>query len=123
MDNQAANWKNMASVADGTANTFAVGEAIPAWCQWTWWYWWNASTATCAVPLNYKPPSVLAKTASMESLAGDYTNNYSFMSRHPTGGQFVMCDGAVKFVVETIDLTIYRQLATVSGGESAQLPQ
>ena len=122
-DGHGANWKTFASVADGTANTFAVGEAIPAWCSHTWWWWFNGTTATCCVPLNYKPLSVLNNTTSMEAEKHNWPDNYSFMSRHPTGGQFTMADGGVKFVSETIDLNIYRGLASVSGSEKAQLPQ
>jgi prepilin-type processing-associated H-X9-DG protein len=59
----------------------------------------------------------------MEAQKDNWPDNYSFMSRHPTGGQFCMADGAVKFVVETIDINIYRNISTVSGSESSQLPQ
>jgi prepilin-type N-terminal cleavage/methylation domain-containing protein len=120
--NSSANWRTSASMTDGSSNTFAVGEALPAWCSHTSWFHSNESTATCAIPLNYKPPAVLAKTASMEGLATNWVDNYSFMSRHPLGAQFCLGDGSVRFVSDTIDLNIYRQLATVAGNEPAQLP-
>jgi prepilin-type N-terminal cleavage/methylation domain-containing protein/prepilin-type processing-associated H-X9-DG protein len=133
-DNQAsvnAGFHDFAFITDGTANTFAVGEAVPRWCTHTWWWWFNGATATCGIPLNYKPPSVLAQDAavtpsgfaSLEAAWGNWENNYSFFSRHPNGAQFGMCDGAVKFVPDTVDFTLYKRLATAAGGRPAQLPQ
>jgi len=99
-------------IRDGTTNTFAIGEAIPAWCAFSAWYWWDGCTATCAIPLNYKKPGVDPKNNSQ-----DWSYNYSFMSRHPGGGNFCMCDGSVRFINEEIELETYRGLATIDGGE------
>ncbi|MHC2068975.1 DUF1559 family PulG-like putative transporter [Bremerella sp. T1] len=40
-----------------------------------------------------------------------------FGSRHPAGTNFVFADGSAHLITETIDLDIYRALATRSGGE------
>jgi len=103
-------------VTDGTSNTFAVGEAIPELCTHTWWFWYNATTATCAIPLNF-PLKRIPKFADT-----DWPNNYSFMSRHPGGGSFAMCDASVRFISESIDLPTYRGLATISSSETVALP-
>jgi hypothetical protein len=47
---------------------------------------------------------------------------YSFRSRHPGGTQFVMADSSIRFVRASIDLNIYRAVATKRGGEAVQLP-
>ncbi|OYW15364.1 MAG: hypothetical protein B7Z55_15090, partial [Planctomycetales bacterium 12-60-4] len=105
---------NIGQVRDGTSNTFAVGEALPARCTHTSWYHFNHVTATCAVPLNYyQKDQTIAPT--------DWPNNYSFASTHVGGGHFLMADGAVKFISENIDLTMYRNLATISGDEVATI--
>jgi len=40
-----------------------------------------------------------------------------FGSRHPAGTNFVFADGSAHLITETIDLDVYRALATRSGGE------
>ncbi|MEX0794603.1 MAG: DUF1559 domain-containing protein [Pirellulaceae bacterium] len=40
-----------------------------------------------------------------------------FGSRHPAGTNFVLADGSAHLITETIDLQVYRALATRSGGE------
>ena len=101
-------------ITDGTSTTFAVGEAVPAWCTHTWWYWFNGSTATCAVPLN--APARPGRT--LEQDWGNWPDNYSFMSRHEGGGQFTLADGSVRFVSENIDGDLYKALASIQGSET-----
>ena len=96
-------------VRDGTSTTFAAGESVPEWSWHTWWFSFNASTATCAIPLNswYFP----------EDSLDDWWNNYGFLSRHPQGANFGMVDGSVRFVSENISIRVYHQLGTIQGGE------
>lgn len=100
---------SLADIQDGTSTTFAVGEAVPEWTWHTWWYFFNASTATCAVPLNHwrKPETSLA----------DWFENYSFASRHTGGGHFLLVDGSVRFISENISRDVYRNAATIQGAE------
>lgn len=99
-------------ITDGTSNTFAVGETVAGWTKWAWWFSFNASTGTCAIPLNYKPDGI-----SYEDNITDWRNNYGFMSRHTGGASFALADGSVKFISQSIDLGVYRALATIQGGE------
>ena len=41
-----------------------------------------------------------------------------FRSYHPGGAQFVMADGSVQFIQDSIDGAAYRALATRNGGET-----
>ncbi len=106
----------MFEIRDGTANTFAIGEAVPEFCSWSAWYSYDGVTATCSIPLNYK------KTNDPD-FDDDMANNYGFRSRHTSGANFGMCDASVHFIVNTIDPKVYRGLATIDGGEIVSLPQ
>jgi prepilin-type processing-associated H-X9-DG protein len=46
----------------------------------------------------------------------------SFGSMHSGGANFLMCDGSVRFMPETVDTTIYRALGSRNGGEAASAP-
>jgi hypothetical protein len=112
--NDRVNTTGIRDITDGTSNTFAVGEAVAGRVTHTTWYWFNGSTATCGVPLNNY-------VRNQAITAGDWGNNYSFGSLHVGGGQFLMADGAVRFVSENIDLQLYRNLAGIQDGQVATL--
>lgn len=105
-------------IRDGTTNTFAMGEAVPQWCQYSAWYSFQGSTATCGLPLNYDEDG--SGTEIKRDLTGFVDNPticLGFQSRHPGGGIFCLCDGSCRFIAETIDHETYRALATIDGGE------
>jgi prepilin-type processing-associated H-X9-DG protein len=43
-------------------------------------------------------------------------------SRHPGGVNCLMGDGSVRFVRETVDLTTWRAMGTMNGGETYTVP-
>jgi prepilin-type processing-associated H-X9-DG protein len=43
-------------------------------------------------------------------------------SRHPGGVNCLMGDGSVRFVRETVDLTTWRAMGTMNGGETYSVP-
>lgn len=99
-------------VTDGTSTTYALGETVVGWTKWAWWYSNNAVTGTCAIPFNYVGTSTVPGLPS-----DDWTHAYGFASRHEDGGNFAMVDGSVRFVSELISHPVYRDLATIQGGE------
>ena len=46
-------------------------------------------------------------------------NNGAFMSRHSGGANFALGDGSVRFMPQNMDITLYRNLSTIKGGEVA----
>ncbi len=103
----------IAQVSDGTSHTFAIGEAIPEYCNWSAWYYFAGSTATCAVPMNWKPGG--GKT--LNEIADSWDESMTFRSRHSGGSNFGFLDGHTKFVSQDMAIATYRALATIDGGE------
>ncbi len=46
-----------------------------------------------------------------------------FHSAHPGGANFLMGDGSVNFLSESVDISILRGLSTMAGGEPVALPE
>jgi prepilin-type processing-associated H-X9-DG protein len=103
----------IAQVSDGTSHTFAIGEAIPAYCNWSGWYYFEGAVATCAIPLNWKPGG----GRTLYDIASNWSESMSFRSNHSGGCNFGFLDGHTKFVSQDIELRTYRALATIDGGE------
>jgi prepilin-type N-terminal cleavage/methylation domain-containing protein/prepilin-type processing-associated H-X9-DG protein len=128
---------NFASIIDGLSNTLMASECIQGHANgtnqdlrgFTWWgeaatfETWLApnsplpdleeSSSYCAAiypamaPLN--PPCAL-----YTSTAGTV---YGARSRHPGGVNTLFCDGSVKFMKNTVNLSVWRALSTTQGGE------
>ena len=105
---------SFAEIRDGTSNTFCVGEVIPEWCVWQ--DWGHQSFATTAYPINHRNREFAAGTLS----AWDHNNCIGFRSFHPGGAHFLLCDGSVQYLAETIDYLTYRAMASRAGGETLQ---
>lgn len=101
---------------DGSSNTFMIGEDVPALNYWCTWPYANNAYGTCAIPPNVRPPGGGSYGPN------DWQNTWSFRSRHPGGLNFALADGSVHFVPNSIDLGVYRALATVAGGETVSPP-
>lgn len=112
----------MADIRDGTSHTFAIGESITGGCPWSVWFWFDGSTATCGLPLNAYHQS-LNVTPEDPSFSGNWQLCYGFMSRHKGGANFALCDGSGRFIPESVDLTVYRSMATINGQETVNLPE
>jgi prepilin-type N-terminal cleavage/methylation domain-containing protein/prepilin-type processing-associated H-X9-DG protein len=103
--------RRIASVTDGTSNTFLVGEDY--WDVNTdgghSWAGSIGSSGSTAIPPNYQP-------------GPGWTTMYGFRSRHSGGVQFAFVDGSVHFISDSIALGVYHALGTISGGEVASPP-
>lgn len=43
--------------------------------------------------------------------------NFSFRSKHPNGAMFLLCDGSVRFIGQTINMVTYKRLGSRNKGE------
>ena len=98
----------LTSITDGTSNTYAIGEDVPAQNYHSALFFSNGDYASCHIPLNtfYNPVQ-----------RSNWPIVMSFRSMHTNGANFVMADGSVRFVPKSIDFTQYRATCTRNGGE------
>ncbi len=123
------NWaRRIAEVKDGLSNTLAMGEFVQM-----------DRTGSYASPPGNVRPWILGSSFAMGMYGGmviEYPINADvdrfgegilghwlpLGSFHPGGMNGLLADGSVTFLSESIDLELYRQLATVNGGEVASVP-
>lgn len=104
----------IANMTDGTSNTLMLGEF--SWSGYRFWRpWTRGFYADSRGTLVYLSKNVTYPINSGFSLEW---NDASFGSMHVGGAQFVYGDGSVHFVSETIDMNIYRAVASARGGEA-----
>ena len=100
-------------ITDGLSNTFVVGERWSKWVHSTW---------TGVVPGGWHAPARVVAVASDEFPPNSEENveqqTHNFSSYHPAGTNFLLSDGHVQMITETIDLNVYNALCTRQGGES-----
>jgi prepilin-type N-terminal cleavage/methylation domain-containing protein/prepilin-type processing-associated H-X9-DG protein len=107
---------------DGTSNTLVFGETIPELNKFAMTVSWQGGPNECVTPINHYKS--FPKTGGQSFLGQGLDTNAGvngcrgFMSRHPGGANFLMGDGNVRFLTESIDMiNLYKGLATIQAGE------
>ncbi|MFO0867914.1 MAG: DUF1559 domain-containing protein [Pirellulales bacterium] len=97
----------LAELLDGTSSTLLVGERSARLGYSTW---------TGAVS---EGEEAMARILGIADHAPNHPGAHldDFTSEHPAGTNFLLGDGSVRLIVETIDLGVYQGLATRAGGE------
>jgi prepilin-type N-terminal cleavage/methylation domain-containing protein/prepilin-type processing-associated H-X9-DG protein len=108
---------SFSKIEDGTSKTFMVGECVVEQDYHSAAFFADGDWATCGNPLNYF--IIPAEETAIKNVNWQVARG--FKSLHPGGAQFVMADGSVHFVNESIDHNVYRGLSTRAGGETANL--
>jgi prepilin-type N-terminal cleavage/methylation domain-containing protein len=121
-------------VLDGLSNTIMAGETLPLHSIHNAAFAANYPLAPTNIPINTMKGTgwdgfkvnLNALTSGNYHTVGPnsppYYESHGFKSLHPTGAQFVMGDGSVRFLRQTISYPLFCALGTRKGGESAQLP-
>jgi len=125
--------RRMATITDGTSNTFLVAE-----CAGRNTYWWmgkrqattisNGPWANPAariqvggcdpVDATYPARSAASSTGIPGPKAVNCINGKEIYSLHPSGANVVMCDGSVRHVSANLDISLAYALLTRERGET-----
>lgn len=136
-NNNNTTWaNNIAAITDGTSNTVLLGEAsaqrpstlygLSATNTFPVWAGGNPANAGQARQHNYFRVMDTAYPLNSQNTGADTGGGGMFMDRafnsqHSGGGNFLLCDGSVKFVSSSVDPAAYRAAGTRAGGESISL--
>jgi prepilin-type processing-associated H-X9-DG protein len=101
---------------DGLSNTVLAGETIPSHNCFNGLYSLNFPVASHSVPINIME-SDDGNPANLE-----WSRVAGYKSMHPQGANFVMADGSVHFLNDTIEHRVFAALGSRAGGETVNLP-
>ena len=111
---------NHNDIYDGSSQTFVVGEMLAGEFSAGWVSGTRSSLRnTELLPNDSMSRNWLDHDFDAEALPEGFVGG--FASRHPGGANFVLASGAVRFIVQSIDQTLYRNLANRSDGANMAL--
>lgn len=111
------------AITDGLSNTIFFGEVRPL-CSWHNDNGWatsnngNGYTSTI-IPINYDSCNRAASSSSSDNCGRfcNWNTEAGFRSAHPGGCHFLLGDGGVHFLQETLDHDTYQKLGNKADGE------
>jgi hypothetical protein len=112
--------ERIATVGDGTSNTFAIGERATRTQTNRDTFWACSFNLYSLSSASYTSASLLNDySACVASLSGAdaWPCKYGWGSFHTGVIHFVMCDGSVRPVSTGINMTAFQGLCTIDGGE------
>jgi len=102
------------TISDGTSNTLAEGEVVPDCYNWSSWIYGDTGDFSTSQAINIK------WNECCQSKGGNWLNwrdCSSFKSMHPGGMNGLIVDGSVRFITQTIDMTVFQRLGTIGAGD------
>jgi prepilin-type N-terminal cleavage/methylation domain-containing protein len=110
-------------ISDGTSHTFAVGERGSILTRAAWAG--VVHRGVCTVSPGSPTHSSSVEEGGVQTLAhtgssvvnGPNADPDDFFSAHSAGAYFLMGDGAVRFIKQSINTEVYRGLSSRNGGE------
>jgi prepilin-type N-terminal cleavage/methylation domain-containing protein/prepilin-type processing-associated H-X9-DG protein len=121
----------LGGMTDGTSNTIMIGEFLPDQHSHTGlgpgnggWAYFNAGVAHCStiIPINTYTPVQEYCTDPPARGRWNWSVSWGFKSNHTGGANFLLGDGSVHFLSQTIDHRTYQLLGCRNDGQVMQLP-
>ncbi|MFO0877533.1 MAG: DUF1559 domain-containing protein [Gemmataceae bacterium] len=113
----------IADIQDGTSSTIAIGESVQRkeGTSTSFGPYWGSGTHTAVT--GYTPSSsalfnINARYTSTCTLGPRCVYAWVYSSFHSGGANFVMCDGSVRFIAESIAYPTFYALNTKAAGET-----
>jgi prepilin-type N-terminal cleavage/methylation domain-containing protein/prepilin-type processing-associated H-X9-DG protein len=121
---------SLQQIRDGTSNTIAVGEARQQQCSTYFGPRWGSGVHTSVhgyVPdyrfhINYPAGRDHSLCYSSNPRIQILQYAWGFGSWHTGGANFVMCDGSVHFLPDSMSFPVFQALCSINGGEVVSLP-
>jgi prepilin-type N-terminal cleavage/methylation domain-containing protein/prepilin-type processing-associated H-X9-DG protein len=108
----------IAAVTDGTSNTILVGEALPDQDANNDFWDFTGAAAGTTMPLNLDTSGRCGVSFGCPSIKCRYSYAArGFKSAHPGGANFLIADGHVQFLKNSINPITYNALGSRAGGE------
>ncbi len=99
--------QRIAGVTDGMSGTLMVGESLPDHCKYFGAFQHNFPMSTTAIPLG------LIKETGIST----FYQSCGYKSRHAGGANFLMGDGTVRFIKESINYPVFNAIGSARGNE------
>ncbi len=116
---------SFAMITDGLSNTIFVGENLPSSNDHLWgnaWWHFNGgnSHASTIVPINQRSdhPDYGCSQTTIPVNGRNWNVSWGFKSKHSGGANFLMGDGTVRFIPQTIDHRTYQLLGCRNDGQA-----
>ncbi|QDU75872.1 putative major pilin subunit [Bremerella volcania] len=105
-------------INDGTSNTLAIGEKsqLHGNAKAVWMGPRYDKCAGCSTGAVFGTVGVVDFAINEDGGTNGWQEERVFTSRHPGGANFVLCDGSVRFLAETIEMATYSDLGQRSDG-------
>jgi prepilin-type N-terminal cleavage/methylation domain-containing protein/prepilin-type processing-associated H-X9-DG protein len=117
------------AIPDGLSNTILMGEVRPECSNHARNGWHNSNRwgIFTQVPINFDSCHIDLAQATAAGLNGcnarcNWNSEVGFKSRHPGGAQFLLGDGSVKFLSQTVDMWVYQYLGDRRDGKNFPMP-
>ena len=115
----------IADIADGTSNTFAVGEKSADATMASWagvlpnatWRSQNDISAYGSIPSNLPAAMVLGHACRQHPPSASAGVAEDFSGVHPAGVNFLFLDGSVRSVTKSVNMLVYPFTATIADGK------